>query len=79
MTVSVYTLENTLFEGEAEKIIARTPLGEISILDNHLPLISSLVGSELCIVDKENKKNIIKINSGFIEVRPGSEVMILAN
>ncbi|MEK7113423.1 MAG: hypothetical protein AAB873_01200 [Patescibacteria group bacterium] len=60
-------------------MIARTTTGEITVLDGHIPLISSLVGPELKIVDKKGKENTVVISSGFIEVRPESEVVILAN
>ena len=78
MRISIYSIQETLFEGEAEKLIANTSLGQITVLDNHLPLISDLKGSEIQIVDKEDKKSIINISSGFIEVRPNSEVVVLS-
>ena len=79
MKVNIYTIQSTLFEGEVEKLIAKTPMGEITVLDNHLPLVTTLVGPEIHIIDKESKKSIIEIVSGFLEVRPESEVVILAN
>lgn len=79
MKLSIYTLKDVLFEGEAEKIITRTPLGEITVLADHLPIISTLTGPSVKIVDSNGKEEVIKINSGFIEVRPESEVVILAN
>ncbi len=77
MKVSVYSIEETLFEGEAEKVIAKTPMGEITVLDDHLPIVSSLVGPVLKIIGKDEKAKIIDISSGFLEVRPESEVVIL--
>lgn len=79
MKLSIYSLNKTLFSEEAEKIIARTTTGEITVLDEHLPLISSLVSSDLEIIDEKGKKDKIKITSGFLEVRPESEVVILAD
>ncbi len=77
MKLSIYTLTNTLFNGQADKLIARTSTGEVTILDGHLPLISSLIGP-IDVVDKDGKKIIINIASGFMEVRPNSEVVIVA-
>lgn len=77
MKVSIYSIQETLFEGEAEKLIANTSLGQITVLNDHLPLISDLKGPVVEIVDKENNKNMININSGFIEVKPNSEVVVL--
>ena len=78
MRLASYSIQNTLFECEVEKLIARTPLGEISVLDNHIPLISTLVGPSLSTIDKNGKKDIIPVSSGIIEVRPGSEVVVLS-
>ncbi len=79
MRVSVYTIEKTLFEGDAEKIIARTSTGEITVLDDHIPLVSKLMGPAIRIIDKNQKEHIINCGSGFIEVRPKKEVVILGD
>lgn len=79
MRISIYTIQNTLFEGEAEKLIARTPQGEITILNDHLPLISTIEGPSVKIIDKQNQENIVGIVSGFLEVRPENELIIIAN
>lgn len=76
MKISVFSIQNTLFEGEAEKIIAQTPSGEITVLDNHLPIITSILGPQIKII-AHDKKNEISIASGFLEVRPKSEVVAL--
>jgi F-type H+-transporting ATPase subunit epsilon len=78
MKVAIYTIQKTLFEGEAEKLIAQTTLGEITVLENHLPLISTLEGSSVKIVNKNREEVKINILSGFLEVRPESEVVIIA-
>lgn len=77
MRVAIHSLQKTLFKGEAEKLIAQTPMGEITILENHLPLISSLKGPAIKILDKDKKEDLIEIGSGFLEVRPESEVVVL--
>lgn len=79
MRVAVYSLEKTLYQGEVEKIIARTTTGEITILDNHVPLVSSLKGPNVEVVEQSGKKNLIPIVSGFLEVRPESNIVILAS
>lgn len=79
MKVAIYSIQDTLFEGEAEKLIVSTTAGQMTVLDQHIPLISSLFGPSLEVVDNKGKKNIIELVSGFLEVRPESEVVILAN
>ena len=84
MQISIYSIQHTLYVGDAEKLIAKTPMGEISILENHLPIISKIIGPEVRMVDKNGESRIIKIMSGFLEVRPassdrrGSHVVLLA-
>lgn len=79
MKLTIHTLEKTLFDGTAKKLIAQTAVGEITVLDGHLPLISLLKGPSVKIVDTKDNNHFIEIKSGFIEVRPESEVVILAN
>lgn len=78
MKVSIYSMQETLFEGQAEKLIVRTPLGETTILDHHIPLISLLAGPSVKMLTQAGEKTIA-LASGFLEVRPESEVVILAH
>lgn len=78
MKVSIYNISETVFDDDAEKIIVSTSLGEITILDGHIPIISMIRGPAFSLVDKDGKTKIIKVSSGFIEVRPENHVVILA-
>lgn len=73
----MYAIQNVIFEGEAEKIIARTPQGEITVLDNHVPLVTRVDGPSCEIISKEGIKNVIELTSGILEIRPESEVVLL--
>ncbi|MDP3794694.1 MAG: hypothetical protein Q8R13_02070 [bacterium] len=79
MTASIYSINKTLYAGEVEKVIARTPQGEITVLKDHLPIIATLVGPAVELVDAEGKRSAIPLESGFIEVRPESEVVIVVH
>ena len=79
MKVSIYSIQKTLFEGEAKELIAHTSEGQITVLDDHLPLITALVGHLVEVVGKNNERKEVPLESGFLEVRPESEVVILAN
>lgn len=79
MKVSIHSIQSTLFQGEAEKLVARTSEGQITVLDHHVPIISTLVGPDIEIVQKNGEKKSISIASGVLEVRPESEVVVLAN
>ena len=79
MQVSIHTLSETLFSGRAEKLICRTAVGEITILDGHAPLIASIIGPEIRIGTGQDAGTPVPLSGGCIEVRPGSEVVILAD
>lgn len=79
MKISVYDIEETLFEGDADKVIARTTTGEITVLENHIPLITVLEEAPLLIVSKEGKETEIPVRSGVLEVRPDDHIVVLVS
>ena len=77
MFVSIYNIEQTLFEGVAEKVIAKTTTGEITILKDHIPLVTTLVEAPLRIIGTDGKETEVQIHSGILEVRPNDKVVVL--
>lgn len=73
MKLSVYSLKNILFQGEAVSLNCKTPLGEITVLENHEPLISELSAGPVKVLGKDGKEHIFPIKSGFLEVKPENE------
>lgn len=78
MKLKVITLKGIAYEGEIKSLNAKTVAGEITVLDNHRPLVSILKKGELKIVTKAGQKETIKADSGFLEVRPGNEASVIA-
>jgi len=76
MQANVVTPDGTVFEGQVELVSVKTTEGEIGIMPMHLPLVSPLAIGAVRIT-KDNKKELIAVSGGFIEVRP-DEVNILA-
>ena len=76
MHLSIYSLKQILFQDEAVSLNVKSVDGELTILPNHIPLITELVLGDLKIIDKNEKKHVIPINSGFLEVNP-EEVKVL--
>ena len=83
MKLSVYSLKNILFQGEALSLNCKTVMGEITILDHHETLITVLSAGVVKVVAKDPasaqgsgvaKEHFFEINSGFLEVKPGNEV-----
>ena len=78
MKLSIYSIQSTLFEGEVETLTLPTSVGEITVLDNHLPLISLVTKGQISYTHSGTKKSL-SLSGGVLEVRPGSEIVILAN
>jgi len=77
MRVFIYSLEKILYEGEAKSLTAKTSLGEITVLDNHRPLITDILKSVLKVIDLNNKEHYFETFSGFLEVNNSNEVKAL--
>src|SRR4030043_2270249 len=73
----IVTPERTVYEEEIDQVTLPTADGEITVLPNHIPLISILVPGELD-VRKEGKEIAMAVSGGMIEVRK-NEMTILAD
>lgn len=78
LKLSVSTPEGDLFKGEIDQVTVNTEMGEITILPNHLPLVSIVQPGELLI--KQDKKEIpLAVYGGFLEVKNNNEIILLAD
>ena len=73
MKLSVYSLKNILFQGDASLLNCKTVMGEITVLDNHETLITTLSAGIIKVVDDKSKEYFFPIKSGFLEVKPDNE------
>jgi len=78
MKLSIYSLKRVLFQGQAQLLNCKTAVGEITVLDNHHPLIGILTAGAVKVVTSE-KEHFFDVKSGFIEVRHGNEVRCLVD
>lgn len=76
MRLSIYSLQNTLFSGEVEKVTLPTPQGEITVLKEHIPLIA-LVRPGYVRYTSSGTQKMVKLAGAVLEVRPESEIVIL--
>ncbi|MCX6720489.1 MAG: hypothetical protein NTW11_01660 [Candidatus Staskawiczbacteria bacterium] len=89
MKLSIYSLKNVLFQGNASLLNCQTAAGEITVLDHHEAMIGVLTAGVIRIIatlpageaslapkgrDEKSKEYFFEIKSGFLEVKPGSEV-----
>lgn len=78
MRLGIHTIEKTLFDGDVKSLTLPTEAGEITVLENHLPLVALTRPGLIKILDKADKTHIIDFGSfGFLEVRPENEGIIL--
>ena len=79
MKLAVHTMRKTVFAGESARITAPTPLGEITILENHEPYVTMLAPGEFRYEDESGQEAAVPIRGGFLEVRRDSDVRVLAD
>lgn len=78
LTIKIVTPERIVFEGQAESLSVMTESGEITVLPDHIPLVTSLRPGEMRL--KQNgEENLMVVSTGFLEVRPGNQIVILAD
>ena len=79
MKLSIYSLKKILYQGDAESVNCKTAVGEITILNNHRPLISMLTTGTIKIIDNEKKEHYIPVSSGFVEVNSANQTKLLVD
>lgn len=78
LKLKIATPEKVIYENEIFQVSIPTMDGEITVLPNHVPLVSVLKAGEMKIVDKEGEQ-ILAVSGGFLEVRGQNEIVILAD
>ena len=77
LKLDIVTAEKIVFSGEVDIIIAPGADGQLGILPNHAPLMTSLNSGEL-ITRHGGQEFCLAISGGFLEVRP-DRVIVLAD
>ncbi|MDD5251233.1 MAG: ATP synthase F1 subunit epsilon [Patescibacteria group bacterium] len=72
------TPERNLFRETVDAVTLPTLEGEITVLPNHVPLVAVLVPGMMT-VKRGAAEEYVAVSGGFIEVQPGSQVVILAD
>ncbi|HZS42811.1 MAG TPA: ATP synthase F1 subunit epsilon [Candidatus Paceibacterota bacterium] len=76
MKLYIYSLESIVYEGEADVITLPTLEGEISVLENHIPLVSELRDGSVVIKNK-NQREEFPISGGFAEIKPRKTILLV--
>jgi F-type H+-transporting ATPase subunit epsilon len=75
--VDVITPEGPVFEGEAEIVVVPGSAGQLGIMANHAPLVSSLKPGELHVTDMEGQRHEFATDGGFVEVRKNETLVLV--
>jgi F-type H+-transporting ATPase subunit epsilon len=73
----IVTPERTVFEDSIDQVTLPTAEGEITVLPQHIPLISMLVSGEL-VAKKGPEEIAMAVSGGMIEVQK-NEITVLAD
>ena len=77
MKLEILSPEKILFNGDVISIQVPGKSGKFQILNNHMPIVSSLSKGIIKITNTENKETTIKINTGVVEMKK-NKIIILA-
>ncbi len=79
MKLNIYSLKGVEFAGDVAGVNVKTAAGEITVLDNHLPLISVLEKGKLNIIKNSGAREEKQINSGFLEMDDKNNLKLLVD
>jgi len=76
MHLYIYSLEKKIYEGESSSITLPTTSGEITVLPEHIPLVTTLSkGTIKFITSSETRKETIL--GGFAEIKSDSVILLV--
>src|SRR3989344_1928702 len=78
LTLKIVTPERVAYEAVIDSITAMTADGEITILPGHAALVSALRPGEAKVRIGADE-SFLALSTGFLQVRPDNEVVILAD
>ncbi|MBY0579790.1 MAG: F0F1 ATP synthase subunit epsilon [Burkholderiales bacterium] len=76
--VDIVSIEESLFSGLAEFVVAPAEMGEVGIYPGHAPMITRLRSGMVRLKIPDRGEEIIYVSSGMLEVQPG-RVTILSD
>ena len=68
MQVELVAADRLVWSGEATMVIARTTEGDVGILPNHAPMLSTMVHGIVDVTTSDNETWIAAVDAGFLSV-----------
>ncbi len=78
LSFELTTPERLVLKEEYDAVTIPTQEGEITVLPGHVPLVANLASGVITVIEKDTEW-YIAVSGGFIEVQPGSKVIVLAD
>src|SRR3989338_10421609 len=78
LSLKIVTPERIVYQDTVDSVSVMTYMGEVTILPNHIPLMSNLRSGEVRL-KKNGETSHLVASTGFLEVRSHNEVVILAD
>ncbi|MDA9262093.1 ATP synthase F1 subunit epsilon [Flavobacteriales bacterium] len=77
MLLDIITPDSKLFSGEVTSVTLPGIDGDLGVLNNHAPLITTLKVGEITIIKESGETESFKTNGGIVEVL-NNKVIVLA-
>jgi len=78
INLQILTPEKIACQDKVDQVSVPTKDGEITILPNHIPLVSLVAPGEL-VIKNDSKKIPMAVWGGFVKVRPPDKVIIMTD
>ena len=75
---TIATPERVVYKESIDSLSLPTPMGEITVLQNHIPLVS-LISPGMITLRKGKEEWYVAVSGGFVSVKPESNVTLLAD
>ncbi len=78
MHVDIVSAESAIFSGRAQMLFVTGDLGDLGILANHAPLLTTIKPGPVRVIKDNGEEEIVFVSGGILEVQPDI-VTILAD
>jgi F-type H+-transporting ATPase subunit epsilon len=78
MRIEIVTPDRKIYEGEIKSVRVPGKKGSFQVLKDHAPIISTLDGGPVRMIDETNNEIIYEISGGVIEVK-ANKIILLAD
>ena len=77
INLKIVTPERIVFSEKISQVSLSTTTGQITILPQHIPLVSQLTAGEISVKYNGNEEDLMAISGGFVEVLPDQVVVLV--